>query len=80
MIYRDEFTTEEWIEKHPRLRIMTGSCDGCGKKLKTTRPFMSNGYAGLKAPDCCERQRHSCMTMVTTNEKSFAKWNEILNG
>ncbi len=72
-----EKTTEEWIKKYQDLSVLTRECDNCGSEMKTTKPFISKDYAGLKAPKCsCGKNKFSAMSMVT---RTSAKYNEFAN-
>lgn len=74
-----EASVEEWIKKHSQLEVIEGKCDYCGKPMKTNRPFITKGYAGLKAYDClCGRGRNTVLSLVTTSIKKHSEWNEAL--
>lgn len=78
MIFVEE-PLEQWLEKYPDLKVIHRECDGCGKPMSTTRPFITKGYVGLRTPDCnCGKQRHSAMTMVTTTAASYKEWIDVL--
>lgn len=68
-------TLEEWLSKHPDLKIIEETCDGCGREIKATRPFVTKGYAGLRGTDCdCGNGRHTVMSLVTTSAEKHYEW------
>ena len=78
MIFIDK-TVQEWMSKHPSLEIVERPCDHCGLVLRSTRPFVERGYAGLIAPNCaCGKNRHTAMSVVTTSAQKHRDWKLLL--
>ena len=73
MIYVDK-TTEQWCQKYG-LKVMERSCDNCGSVMRTTKPFLEKGYAGLKAPNCaCGKNRFTASVIVTISKEAHQDW------
>lgn len=62
MIYPD-ITLDEWKKRFPGLEVQDVTCE-CGKKGKTTRPFISKDWVGLDMPPC-SKCGDECPGMVT---------------
>jgi hypothetical protein len=80
MIFLD-YSLEEWLRRYPDLKVTVGTCDNCGNPMPTVRPFIAKDYAGLQANDCaCAQNRHTAMSLVTTNERKHREWAIALSG
>lgn len=74
------YTTEEWVLKHPELEILQGVCDGCGQSIKADLPFVAKDYVGLRAADCpCGLGKHTVMSLKTSSSKKNSEWAAILD-
>jgi hypothetical protein len=74
-----EVTLDQWLKKYPELEVIEGFCDHCGEPLKAVKPFITNRYAGIMAPECrCGKNRHSVMSLVTNSYKTHLEWESIL--
>jgi hypothetical protein len=78
MLY-PKVTTEEWIEKHPSLKIKSTTCINCRKcKLYTTEPVMSKNWVGLVAPKCQSCAWSSGFSVFIARNPSFNLfWSEF---
>jgi hypothetical protein len=78
MIFLDT-SVEEWCAKYPGLKVMVSKCDACGAEMRTSRAFLSKGYAGLETPKCpCGRGRNTASTAVTTDESTRQSWSRFV--
>lgn len=74
-----EVSTTEWIKKYPSLKILELPCNHCGNTLKSIKPFVTKGYAGLVSPLCdCGYGSNQCMIRVTTDINTYKKWMNVL--
>jgi hypothetical protein len=70
---------KDWLKKYPELKVISSQCENCGKKMKTTRPFIEKHFAGLRIDTCpCGKNRHSSMTMVTITAEKHQEWADLL--
>lgn len=73
-----QVSLQDWLQKHPDLKINKLNCDACGKEMIANKPFIEKGYAGLIAEKCsCGNNRHTCMSMVTTSKEAYDHWIKI---
>jgi len=71
---------EAWLRRYPELSIVEGICNSCERPLKANQPFVTKGYAGLRAEDClCGENTHTSMSLVSTSRQKHREWNETLN-
>lgn len=78
MIFPD-ISTEQWLARNPDLRVVEGRCNSCGKKMKTTKPFIEKDYLGLIAEDCdCGNATNTAITMITRSAQEHREWLKVL--
>lgn len=75
-----EISLKKWLEKYPDLDQLEINCDHCGKLMLASKPFIERGYVGILAPDCsCGKNRHTCMSKLTTSKETFNRWSSLIN-
>jgi hypothetical protein len=73
-----EVTIEEWINKFPELEVISRRCDYCGSIMKSEKPFLMKGYAGLVSPNCkCGKNRGLCSSRITISDYEHKRWNKF---
>lgn len=72
-------STKAWLTKYPFLKVISSTCDGCGSKRSTTKPFISKEYVGLESPKCpCGKSSSSAMYMAPACKKEIESWRSAL--
>jgi hypothetical protein len=72
MIFPD-VSVEKWCRKYNGLELKTSKCWACRQPRTTTIPFIEQGWAGLRAPQCpCGRNKGSFSVRVSTDGQSDA--------
>lgn len=80
VIYRDDVSLEEWLERYPILYVKTFDCDGCGAEMKSDVPFVDRGYVGLTCRPCeCGKMRHCAEVLATTTGAANDEWKKTLD-
>lgn len=70
---------QQMLKKYPRLKVITGTCSYCKKKIKSTEPFFEDGHVGLRFPSCpCGKGRNQCMTMLPISKEEIEEWEKAL--
>lgn len=78
MIYPD-IPLNEWRRKYPDLDILVRTCDHCGARMETSRPFISANYIGLTTPPCvCGRNRFGASSTITRTKSERDLWDNAL--
>lgn len=86
MIYRDEFTVEQWCEKigldNPRLNFRWGRCEKCIQPVIPLRPFQSKNYAGFESDGLCpcgHQNEFKTSSAITITAEEHARWSSTLS-
>lgn len=75
---RPDVSLDTWLMRFPGLQVKEKTCLGCGTRLKTTIPVISNDYAGLTAPKCgCTNGRGGFITLIPVSEKEKRAWQGV---
>jgi hypothetical protein len=74
-----EISLEKMLTKYPELEIEEEICDECGRKRRTTIPFIEKEWVGLKAPKCPCLKAGDFEIRLSKNDVSSNEYQEFIN-
>lgn len=80
MIYPD-VPLEEWLDRYPELCVVERQCEGCGRLMRASTPFIMKGYVGIESGDCsCKKNYSRCSCRITITNEEHTRWVNLIEG
>jgi hypothetical protein len=73
-----EISLQDWVRRHPQLRVIEVQCLQCDGTIKTEKPFIAKDYLGLLALNCpsCGIE-HRTYTGLPYSKSEIEAWNSL---